>query len=104
MLRQLIRKALERQRMSMRQASRAAGMSETWVRDIVDGTIRDPGIAAVMRLASVLDIEPAQILEAVQQEPTVSKARSSVEAATRIVTQMTPEERAAFISANRRRQ
>jgi transcriptional regulator with XRE-family HTH domain len=98
MLQQLIRQALSRKNMSMRKASLLAGHSESYVRDILDGSTRDPGITGLLELAEVLDIPPNALLEAVQKDRGHSKDRR--EAAARIISQMTPEELAAFIATH----
>lgn len=103
MLRNLIRTALERKqradpKMSMRRASLQAGQSETYVRDIIEGRVRDPGIGGILALADVLDIPLERVIEAVQRDLGERRGRGSREAAAHLLAQMTPEELAAFIA------
>jgi transcriptional regulator with XRE-family HTH domain len=101
MLQQLIRQTLSRKGMSMRQASREAGMNPNWVRDILDGKIRDPGIGSMVALADVLGIDRLGLLEAVDADH--NGDRRSIEAAMRVFASMSPKERAAFIAMHRTR-
>jgi len=103
MLKQLIRDALERRGLSMRRASLKAGQSESYVRDILEGKVRDPGIAGILSLAQVLRIPTERLIEAVQRNLTIRGIGSSREAATRIIGEMTPEELATFIASRGKR-
>ena len=96
-LRRLIRAALDFRGMSMRQASLAAGMNETWVKSILNSKkSMDPGIGAMVRLADVLGIDRLELLRAVEQDGD----GASLEAAIEVISNMSPEERAAFVAAH----
>lgn len=106
MLRQIIREAMKRRKASdpdwsMRRASIEAGQGESYVRDILNGDSKDPGIGGVMSLADVLGIDRSEILEAVENDLGLGKARRSRVAAARIINQMTPDELAAFVSSRK---
>jgi transcriptional regulator with XRE-family HTH domain len=105
MLQQLIRRALKRNQLSMRQASLAAGMNEGWLKQFMAsrGTY-DPGISAMLALAEVLEIDHAELIAAVAQDSRGSpRDRHSLDAAIKAITEMTPQERAAFLAAHRTR-
>jgi hypothetical protein len=101
MLKELIRRALEEKRMSMRQASLAAGMNQGWLKQFLSAPKpMDPGISAMISLANVLGIDKVQLLEAVEQDARGGKRdRNTLEAALRAVADMTPAERAAFLAS-----
>ena len=104
MLRDVIRTALERKqrvdpKFSMHRASLDACQSETYVRDIVDGRVRDPGIAGILSLAQVLDIPTERVIEAVQRDLGAKRGRGSREAAAHLLNQMSPAEIAEFIAS-----
>jgi len=103
MLKQLIRDALERRGLSRRRASLEAGQSESYVRDILEGRVRHPGIAGILSLAQVLRIPTERLIEAVQRDLIIRGIGSSREAATRIVGEMTPEQLATFITSHSKR-
>jgi hypothetical protein len=99
-LRELIREALQRTGLSMRQASLAAGKNEAFLKVILNGSIRDPGIGGIMRLANVLDIDKHELLEAVERDHV--SASDNLEAAIEVLKSMTPAERVAFVQSRRR--
>jgi transcriptional regulator with XRE-family HTH domain len=101
MLQQLIRQALSRRNLSMRQASLAAGMEESWLKKVLNGKTWDPGIGGMVRLADALEIDRLRLLEAVEAD--FSRDHQSVEAALQVFASMSPKERAAFIAAHRGR-
>ena len=104
MLRDVIRAALERKqrvdpKFLMRRASLDAGQSETYVRDIIDGRVRDPGIAGILSLAQVLDIPTEQVVEAVQCDLGARRSRDNRETAAYLLSQMSPAEITEFIAS-----
>lgn len=76
-------------------------MGKTWVRDIEDGTIRDPGIAAMQRLAKVLGIPKERVWDSVERSNALSTEGRAVEEAVAVVRNMTPAKRRAFLAANK---
>jgi hypothetical protein len=86
----------------MRQASLTAGMNETFVRDILDGRVRDPGIGGIVRLTNVLGIDRRELFEAVERDH--GGAGDNMEAAIDVLKSMTPAERVAFVLSRRRQQ
>jgi hypothetical protein len=85
----------------MRQASLAAGMNETFVRDILDGRVRDPGIGGIVRLTNVLGIDRRELFEVVERDH--GGAGANMEAAIDMLKSMTPAELATFVRSRRRR-
>jgi hypothetical protein len=99
MLRDVIRKALQQKQMSMRRASLAAGQGESYVRDILDGSVRDPGIAGLFNLADALDIPIEDVVKAVQQDR--GQAQRTRDTAARILARMSEAEVAEFVAKNK---
>lgn len=108
MLRNLIRDAMQRRKASdpswsMRRASLEAGQGESYVRDLLDGSVRDPGIGGILSLADVLGIDRSEIIDAVEADLGLGKARRTRVTAARIINQMSPDELAAFVSSRKSR-
>ena len=76
-------------------------MNETFVRDLLDGRTRDPGIGAVVSLANVLGVDKRELFEAVERDH--GGAGDNLEAAIEVLKSMTPAERTAFVLSRRRR-
>lgn len=99
MLRELIKKALDREGITPRAASLHCGMNVGWVGAILRGETRDPGIAAMVMLADLLKIDRQTLLDTVVRDLGLGADHQAKNEAVRALSQLSPRERQALVDS-----